>query len=166
MAEEAEKKKQKEKQTRPQRIVRILATDIDSSLPVLHALRRIKGISFMFSNAVCANTSIDKNRSLDDLSADEIKSVESFVRKPEVPNWLLNRRKHSDGTDTHMTMAELALQKREDINRLRRIRAYRGIRHELGLPMRGQRTRSTFRTQKAVGVSKKKQQQKAKGKKK
>ncbi len=41
---------------------------------------------------------------------------------------------------------------------MRKIRCYKGIRHETGQPVRGQRTRSSFRTQKTVGVVKKKAQ--------
>jgi small subunit ribosomal protein S13 len=39
---------------------------------------------------------------------------------------------------------------------MRKMRSYKGVRHQLGQPVRGQRTRSTFRTSKrAVGVMKK-----------
>jgi small subunit ribosomal protein S13 len=49
---------------------------------------------------------------------------------------------------------------REDLNRLRKTRSYRGIRHELGLPVRGQRTKSSFRTGRTIGVSRKKAKEK------
>ncbi|HOW33966.1 MAG TPA: 30S ribosomal protein S13, partial [Methanoregulaceae archaeon] len=45
----------------------------------------------------------------------------------------------------------------EDINLLRKIRCYRGIRHETGQKVRGQRTKSTGRTGLTVGVKKKKE---------
>jgi len=69
----------------------------------------------------------------------------------------VNHRKYIEtGKDLHVVGSELDLKKREDINFLKRMRAYRGVRHEFGLPVRGQRTRSSFRTQKTVGVAKKK----------
>jgi len=147
------------------RIVRILTTDIDGSLSVERALRRIKGVSFMFSKSVCTATGIDGKRKVGLLNEAEVKTLEGFIKKPTLPRWMLNRRKDPEsGDDTHLTMADLDFRKREDINTLRRIRAYKGIRHELGQPVRGQRTRSSFRTQKTVGVSRKSIQAAAKPK--
>jgi small subunit ribosomal protein S13 len=42
-----------------------------------------------------------------------------------------------------------------DIKNLRKMKCYRGVRHSLGLPVRGQKTRSNFRKGKTVGVRKK-----------
>ncbi len=148
-------------------IVRLFATDIDGSMPIGRALMKIKGISFMFSNAICNALSIDKKKKLGDLSQDEIKKIEELVADPEkfLPPWLLNNRKDlSTGKNLHFVGAKIDLHKREIINLLRKIRAYRGIRHELGLPVRGQRTRSSFRKNKTVGVVKKKEQPKKKKK--
>ena len=147
------------------RIVRVLTTDIDGSLNVERALRRVKGVSFMFSRSVCTATGIDGKRKIGALSETEVKMLEGFIKKPALPAWMLNRRKDNEsGDNIHLTMADLDFRKREDINTLRRIRAYKGIRHELGQPVRGQRTRSSFRTQKTVGVSRKAIQQAAKPK--
>ena len=145
------------------RIVRVMTTDIDGSLSVERALRKVKGISFMFSKSVCTVIGVDPRRKLGSLNDAEVKMIEAFIKKPQLPRWMLNRRKDPEtGEDTHITMAELDLRKRDDINLMRRIRAYKGIRHELGQPVRGQRTRSSFRTQKTVGVSRKKILQAAK----
>ena len=145
------------------RIVRILSTDIDGSLPLVRALRRIKGVSFMFSRATCAAMNIDGRKRIGLMADHEVKAVEEFLRQPKLPGWMLNRRKDPEtGNDIHLTMSGLDLRRREDINTMKRTRAYKGIRHELGQPVRGQRTRSTFRTDKAIGVSKKKAQQRAK----
>ncbi|MDP6459896.1 MAG: 30S ribosomal protein S13, partial [Candidatus Hydrothermarchaeota archaeon] len=74
-----------------------------------------------------------------------------------LPAWLLNRRKdYASGKDIHVTGSELAISLREDLNRLKKIRSYRGIRHERGLPVRGQRTRTSFRRGASVGVTRKK----------
>lgn len=151
--------------TQEKRIVRILTTDIDGSLNIERALRRIKGVSFMFSKSVCIATGTDPKKKINQLSDGEIKTIEGFIKKPQLPGWMLNRRKDPEtGEDMHLTMADLQLKKRDDINTMRRIRAYKGIRHELGQPVRGQRTRSSFRTQKTVGVSRKSIQQAAKAK--
>jgi small subunit ribosomal protein S13 len=146
----------------PKRIVRLLATDIDGRLPVERALRRVRGVGFMFSRAVCLSSGIEPSRKLGLLEDAELKSIEENFRnlaqgKTDLPKWMLNRRRDPEsGENIHLFGSTLDLRKREDINVMKRIRAYRGIRHELGLPVRGQRTRSSFRSQKTVGVSRKK----------
>ena len=145
------------------RIVRLMSTDVNGDFSIERALREIKGVSFMMSRAVCISTGIDGRKKVADLSEQEMKTVEGFIKNPQLPSWMLNRRKDLEtGKDKHVTMNELDLQKRDDINRMKRIRSYKGVRHELGQPVRGQRTRSSFRTQKTVGVSRKKIQQAAK----
>jgi small subunit ribosomal protein S13 len=145
------------------KIVRILSTDIKGELGAERALRKIKGISFMFSRNACTALGIDGRRKIGAFSDDEIKRIESFIKNPAFPSWMLNRRKDFEtGKDIHVVMSDLDFRKREDINALRKMRVYRGVRHEQGLPVRGQRTRSSFRTQRTVGVSKKKIQQAAK----
>lgn len=152
-----------ETKTETRRIVRLLATDINGELSVIRALRRIKGVSFMFANAACVATGVDKRKKIGQIGEADLKSMESFIRSPSLPPWMLNRRKDMDtGSDMHTTMADLDLRRREDINLMKRIHSYKGVRHELGQPVRGQRTRSSFRTSKAVGVSKKKAQAAAK----
>ena len=56
-----------------------------------------------------------------------------------------------------MTSSELTFAVKSDIDSMKKMRCYKGIRHELGQPVRGQRTRSSFRTGGIVGVVKKKQ---------
>lgn len=141
------------------RIVRFLATDLDGNLAVGSALRKIKGVSHMFSNAVCLATNMDAKKKIGILNESELKLLESAIKNPasvEMPRWMLNRKKDMEsGTDIHLIGSDLDLRLREDINAMRRMRCYKGVRHEFGLPVRGQRTRSSFRTQKTVGVSKK-----------
>ena len=140
------------------KIVRFMEADIDGNTPLRKGLMRIKGVGFMLSNAVCLTTKSDPKKKIGLLSADELRALESVIRNPPFPAWMLNRRKDMEsGKDIHVFGNVLQLVRREDINVLRRIRAYRGIRHELGQPVRGQRTRSSFRTNKTIGVSKKKQ---------
>jgi small subunit ribosomal protein S13 len=60
------------------------------------------------------------------------------------------------GETKHLFGGDVTLANDEDINLLRKIRCYKGVRHETGQKVRGQRTKSTGRTGKTVGVSKKK----------
>jgi small subunit ribosomal protein S13 len=142
------------------RIVRIAATDVDGTLAIKHALRKIKGISFMLSNAVCTSTGIDGNKLAGSLNETEVKALQTFIlnqsKSPTLPKWMINRRKAPEsGVDVHLVGDGLTFQQREDIHFMKRIRCRRGIRHELGLPVRGQRTRSTGRKGRGVGVVRK-----------
>ncbi|MGY5853448.1 MAG: 30S ribosomal protein S13, partial [Candidatus Thorarchaeota archaeon] len=64
-------------------------------------------------------------------------------------------RDRMSGRMLHLTGADLQFAHKNDIDRLRRIRSWRGIRHSLGLKVRGQHTRTTGRHGMAVGVSRK-----------
>jgi len=148
--------------TEPKRIVRLLATDIDGRLSVGRALRKVKGVGFMFSHAVCLSVGVDPNKKVGLLGESELKTIEKYFKDLNqgnitVPKWMLNRRRDAEtGENVHLIGSTLDFRKREDINTMKRIRAYRGVRHELGLPVRGQRTRTSFRKNKTVGVSRKK----------
>ena len=71
----------------------------------------------------------------------------------------MNRRRDYDtGEDKHLLIGTLQFSKDNDIKRLKKIKALRGMRHQKGLPVRGQRTKSNFRRNKGkvIGVKKKK----------
>jgi small subunit ribosomal protein S13 len=135
------------------KLVRVLSKDIEGKLKLYVGLTKIKGISWAFANAICKNLGFDKNKKIGSLSKEEIEKINSFVKKPNVPEYLLNRRKDFEtGENKQMVGNDLELQKEFDIGRLKKIKSYRGQRHVLGLPMRGQRTRSHFRKNKKKGV--------------
>ncbi len=138
-------------------LVRISNTDVNGNLSVSRALRRIKGVGYMFSNAICKVNNLDENQKVGALKEDQIKKIESTISNPDnIPSWLFNRRKDYDtGKDIHLTTAQLKLKKEFDIKNLQKIKSYRGFRHQWGLPVRGQRTRAHFRSGKSVGVTKK-----------
>ncbi|MBW2980218.1 30S ribosomal protein S13 [Candidatus Woesearchaeota archaeon] len=143
-------------------LVRIANTDLDGNRAVLQALRKIKGVNFMFSNAVCNILGIDHAKKAGNLTDDEIKKLSDIIENPlksNIPEWLANRRKDmADGTSKHLLSGDLRFQQENDIKILRKIRCYRGMRHSYGLPVRGQRTKSNFRKNKgsvSLGVKKK-----------
>jgi len=69
---------------------------------------------------------------------------------------MVNRPKDWEtGLDMHVFGADWQVRVRDDINRMKMIRCYKGIRHETGQKVRGQRTRSNGRTGLTVGVTKK-----------
>ena len=144
-------------------LIRILQTDIPGNKKILVGLTYIKGISWSISNVLCKVLNLDPDRKIADLDKKEIEKIIEFLNNPEknLPEFLLNRRKDFEtGESRHLTGTDLDMKKEFDIRRLKKIRSYRGLRHALGQPTRGQRTKSHFRTKgkkKAVGIKKKKE---------
>lgn len=150
--------KVKELRIEEDRIVRILSKDIEGKMKIYSGLTKIKGISWALSNAICNTLKIDKNKKIGSLTDEEIKRISEFIKHPKIPEYLLNRRKDFEtGENRHVIGNDLEMQKEFDIKRLKKIKAYKGIRHTLGLPLRGQRTRSHFRKnrRKGSGIKKK-----------
>lgn len=141
-------------------IVRIKRMDLHGESRVFHALSKIKGIGSNMAKAIASVAGMGGNRRIKDLSEGDIKKLEEIIDDPAkhgVPVRMVNRRRDYDsGKDKHVSGSDLTMSVRDDINRLKRIRAYRGIRHEYGLPVRGQRTKSSFRKGAGMGVSRKK----------
>ncbi|MFZ1970822.1 MAG: 30S ribosomal protein S13 [Candidatus Nanoarchaeia archaeon] len=145
------------KQQNNERIVRILSKDIEGNMTLYSGLATIKGISWAFSNAICHSLKLDRTKKIGDLSEEEIKVISDFVKKPTLPSYIVNRRKDREtGEDRHVIGVDLELSKEFDIKRLKQIKSYKGIRHTLGLPLRGQRTKGNFRRNRSRGVGIKK----------
>ncbi len=149
-----------ETQTETRKIVRIMRKDLPGEVTVERALRRIKGISFMTARAIRIRSEIPKFAKLGDLNESQLKMLAKILEAPEkhnIPVWILNRRKDAvSGINAHKLEADLEFAQREDVQRMKRIRSYKGVRHIFGLKVRGQRTRSTGRKGKTIGVAKKK----------
>lgn len=147
-----------EERKQEDRIVRILSTDIEGKMKVYVGLTKIKGVSWSFANAVCRKLNLNKDRKIGSLTEDEIKKMSGLIKKPDFPEYLLNRRNDfEEGQKSHLVGSDLDLKKEFDIKRLKKIKSYRGIRHAAGLPLRGQRTKSHFRKnrRKGSGIKKK-----------
>ncbi len=145
-------------------IHRICGADMFGSTKIYDALRKIKGVSFSFANAVCLILNLDKNKLVGDLNELETKAIEDLIRNPQgkIPIWMLNRRKdYETGKDLHLIDADIKFNREFDIKRLKVIKSRRGIRHSLNLPVRGQSTKAHFRQGSSVGVKKKSLQQTA-----
>ena len=134
-------------------LVRIANVDLDGNKSVSNALRKMKGVSFMISNAVCNISKVDKYKKVGLLDDTEIKQLETVLLQYKgVPTWMLNRRKDYDtGEDKHIIGAQVMFVKTFDVKRMQESKSNRGLRHAWGLPVRGQRTRSHFRKNKKKG---------------
>jgi len=150
-------KKRPEQFDEHETLVRILGYDIPGSRNLYAGLTRIKGISWTISNAACLKLGFPKGKKVSELSKPEIQKIETFLKTLPVYDFLKNRRTDVEtGQTSHFFGADLEMKRDFDIKRLREIKSYRGIRHALKQPSRGQRTRSHFRTKgRAMGVKKK-----------
>lgn len=142
-----------------QGIVRIVETDLDGNKSVLNALRRIRGISFTTSKAICEEANVDPEAKVGNLSDDVLDGLRNIINDPtdfNMPKFILNRRKDPEtGENKHLTSGDLEIQHRQDIEAMKKLGSYRGIRHRKGLPVRGQKTKSSFRGKSSLGVSRK-----------
>ncbi len=138
-------------------VIRVGETNLDGSKPVITAIRTIKGVSFSYASAVSKAFGKGGTK-VSELSEEEIKKLEDIITNPGnhgIPGWMYNRRRDPDsGNDAHLTTSQLQFKQRMDVNKQKKIKSYRGVRHMFGLPVRGQRTRGAFRKGKLVGVSK------------
>lgn len=142
-------------------VVRLAGKDLDGTKKIHRALCQLKGVSFSFARAVAHAANLDPSKQLGTLTEEEISRLERVLQNPVehgIPAWVLNRRMDPvTGKNTHLLELDVDLTVKADIGRERRIRSRRGIRHELGLPVRGQRTRTTGRKGMTIGVSRKKE---------
>jgi small subunit ribosomal protein S13 len=148
-------------------IVRILGSDSAGTLKVSYAVTSIKGVSLSLSNAILKKAGINPDLRSGFLTEADISKIEEIVKDPAkygIPAWLFNRRKDSEtGKDMHLISADLVLRSKTDIDDAKNIRSWRGYRHAYGLKVRGQRTKTTGRSGKSLGVKKKTLMQKPGG---
>jgi small subunit ribosomal protein S13 len=138
-------------------MVRITRKDVDGNSTIVTALTEIRGIGKAFALAICKVLDLDQDQQIgyiDDDSVNKIEEVLENLQEFGIPEWLLNRRiDYETGETKHLIESDLNMTLRDDLNRMKKIRSYKGKRHEVGLPVRGQRTKSTFRHGSSVGVS-------------
>jgi len=152
----------KERAKGTESIVRLVETNLDGNKPVRIGIRQIKGVGFMFGNAV-AKVCGFADKKIADLTDAEQRKLEDILIHPDkygIPVWMYNRRREpATNQNKHLIVSNLDFAQKMDINEMKKIKCYRGVRHAWGLPVRGQRTRGSFRTGKTVGVSRKTKKQ-------
>jgi small subunit ribosomal protein S13 len=136
-----------------------MGTDVPGTLKASYAIAQIKGVSLSLSNAVLKKAEVNPDLRVGFLTESDVSKIENIIREPakyNLPTWLFNRRKDSEtGRDMHLLGADLLLRTKMDIDDAKNIRSWRGYRHAYGLKVRGQRTKTTGRAGKALGVKKK-----------
>merc|ERR1711998_86978 len=143
-----------------QHILRILGTNVDGKQNVMYAMCMVKGVGRRFSNIVCKKADVDMKKRAGELTQKEMDDLVNVIQNPleyKIPQWMLNRRKDfKDGKTSQLSSNQIDQKIRDDLERLKKIRNHRGLRHYWGLRVRGQHTKTTGRRGKTVGVSKKK----------
>ncbi len=143
--------------------VRIASKDLNGNKPIYRALTGIKGIGTRMARIMAYEFQkqhhIPYNSPLGSLAEDMDAKLEAIVMAPltnGVPEWMANRKRALEGKTGHLVNNDLDFAIRNDLQTMRKIKSYKGIRHSLGLTVRGQRTRTAGRKKSgAVGVEKK-----------
>jgi small subunit ribosomal protein S18e len=159
-----------------QYIIRLLNTNVDGKQKVMYALTKIKGVGRRYSNLVCKKADVDLSKRAGDLTSEELERIVTIIQNPlqcmfyllsaqyllltssdKIPTWFLNRQRDIvDGKNSQVLANGVDSKLRDDLERLKKIRAHRGLRHYWGLRVRGQHSKTTGRRGRTVGVSKKK----------
>lgn len=141
-------------------VVRLIKTDLDGTKKAAFALLKIPGVNIRFANSIIRVAQIDPSLRLGELSDTQLQKIEVILADPvkhNIPSWMVDRPKDPEtGKNLHIYGSELFLNFKEDIDVMRKIKSWKGIRHALNLKVRGQHTRTTTRGGVTIGVSRKK----------
>jgi len=118
-------------------LARIAGVDLPRDKRVEIALTYIYGIGLSLSHKLLAQTKINPDTRVRDLSEEEATALASAIQGNSL-----------------MVEGDLRRDVSQNIKRLMDIGCYRGLRHRRGLPVRGQRTKTNARTRKGPGGSK------------
>ncbi|KAJ9098907.1 ribosomal 40S subunit protein S18B [Naganishia cerealis] len=143
-----------------QHILRLLNTNVDGKRKIMYALTEIKGVGRRYANLVCKKADVDMNKRAGELNSDELERIVTIMQSPaqfKIPTWFLNRRKDVvEGKNLHVVSNQVDSKFRDDIERLKKIRSHRGLRHYWNLRVRGQHTCTTGRRSGKTVAAKKK----------
>ena len=122
------------------------------------ALGDLRGVGDNFAQAVVSGARIDPKMRFGQLSESQVREIERVLTDTSalnVPQWAFNRKRDPESGETKQLIgSDLDLAVKADVDRERNVQSWRGVRHGLGLKVRGQRTRTTGRKGKTVGVRK------------
>ena len=132
-----------------QHILRVLNTNLDGKVKVMFALTSIKGVGRRFSNVACKKAEVDLTKRAVEITNDDIERIVAIIQNPlqfQIPDFFLNRRKDfKTGKTMHLSAQNFAGALRNDLERMKKIRRHRGLRHYWGTRVRGQHTCTTGR---------------------
>merc|ERR1719230_2221367 len=141
-------------------ILRVQNTNINGKQKAPFGLRQIRGLGRRFAVLALKIAQVNLEKRSGEMTEEEIKTVNDIIARPteyNIPKWFLNRQKDpKHGTWTQLISNNLDTYMREDLERMRKSKNHRGLRHYWGHRVRGQRTKSTGRCGKTLGVTRKK----------
>ncbi|MFX1345543.1 MAG: 30S ribosomal protein S13 [Promethearchaeota archaeon] len=145
---------------------RQLRSQVDGNAKVEYGLTQIKGVGRRFAQAIVRVAGIDPSIRIGAIPEKDLNRIEEIIIEPVengIPHWMVNRPKDlRSGKDLHLIGNKLDLSLKNDIDRMKKIKSYKGIRHHLRLKVRGQKTKSTGRHGLVVGVMRRKKAQQQK----
>ncbi len=139
-------------------IVRIAGSDLDGTRSAGMALTGVAGVGARISDVACRLAGVNPSEMIGNLPEATVEGIEKVLESlaTRVPPWMVNHPSdYATGEVRHYIGPSLDTARRDDVNILRMVRSYKGVRHERGQKVRGQRTRSNGRTGMAAGVLKK-----------
>merc|ERR1712156_161068 len=140
-----------------QHILRVMNTNLEGKRNTMFAITAIKGVGRRFANIALKKADIDMSKRAGELSEEEVERIITIISTPrqyKIPDYFLNRQKDiKDGKTTQVLSNFLDNKLREDLERLKKIRAHGGLRHYWGVRVRGQHTKTTGRRGRTVGVN-------------
>lgn len=109
---------------------RLMGVDIPNDKQIQYSLTYLYGLGLFRAREVCEKLNIDPASSANDISDEDVGRIAALLERD------------------YLVEGPLRRQTTQNISRLREIKAYRGIRHRMSLPVRGQRTKTNARTRK------------------
>ncbi len=139
-------------------LVRIRGKDLEGRKKVVAALSDLRGVGDNFAQDIVNSLGLDPKMRLGTISDSQLKDLEKALTDGsslKVPQWAYNRRRDPETGETKQLVgSDLDFALKTDLDREKTVQSWRGVRHSLGLKVRGQRTRTTGRKGRTVGVRK------------
>ena len=145
-------------------IVRIVNSDLEGTKPTIIAIQGVRGVGARVADIIIRRAGVDRMAKIGTVSDEKIDEMEMLIKSYSeyTPAWAVNRQHDVEsGADLHIVGIDLEVSLKDDINRMKMIRSYKGVRHETGQKVRGQRTRANGRTGLTLGVMRQKLQAQA-----
>ena len=154
------------KNFREQIYFRTLRARVDGNAKVEFGLTQIRGIGPRFAQAIVKIANINPALRIGAIPEKDLNRIEEIILNPVengIPYWMVNRKKDlRTGEDLHVIGNKLEITVKRDIDRMKKMKSYKGVRHQLHLKVRGQRTKSTGRHGLVVGVFRRRRKDQAK----
>jgi small subunit ribosomal protein S13 len=139
-------------------IVRIGGRDLKGEKKLASSLADLKGVGLNLAYTIINALKLDAKTRLGFLTDQQISEIGDALQDPSkigITQWAFNRRKDVEtGSNLHFISADLDYAIKSDLEREKNTGSWRGVRHSLGLKVRGQRTRTTGRKGRTIGVRK------------